>query len=428
MARIVIATFGSLGDLHPALALALGLQARGHRAEIATSEPYRAKVAALGLPFHAVRPDLTPTDPELCRRVMNGWRSSAVLMREFVFPFVREMFADLDAASAGAGLLVASELAYVTSIVAARRRIPWAFAGLSPVSFFSALDPSHLPGPPGSQWIPRLGPVVNRWFRGAAKRASYRWWAPLRALRREHGLPAGASPLFEGKYSPHLNLALFSRELQPAAADWPANTIQTGFCFHDENTGAPPPLPPAVAEFFARGDPPLVFTLGSAAVTRAGDFFVESAHAAEALGRRALLLLGKNPPPPDLPPSILAWDYLPYAAVFPRAAAIVHQGGVGTTGQALRAGRPMLVVPFAHDQFDNAARLQRRGVARRLDRGRYRASRVAAELGSLLADRAAVALAAEIGTRVRAERGVAVACDALEALLREDRALTPQTS
>ncbi|HVS51918.1 MAG TPA: nucleotide disphospho-sugar-binding domain-containing protein [Opitutaceae bacterium] len=419
MARVVIATFGSLGDLHPAIALAYGLQARGHQAEIATSEPYRAKIAALGLPFHAVRPDLSLSNRELAKRVMNGWRSSKVLMREFVFPFVRETFEDLDRACAGADLLVASELAYVAPIVAARQRMPWVFFGLSPVSFFSVFDPSHLPGPPGSRWIPRLGPGVNRWFRGAAKRASHRWWKPLRTLRREHGLPAGHSPLFEGKYSPHLNLALFSRELQPPPRDWPPHILQTGFCFFDESdsTDASAALPTEVEAFLASGPPPIVFTLGSAAVEFAGDFYTESARAAEKLGRRALLLLGRNSPPPRLPPSMLAWNYLPFARIFPRVAAIVHQGGIGTTAQSLRAGRPMLVVPFAHDQFDNAARIRRLGFGRTLPRRRYRATAVAAELAALLADESCARRTAETATRLRAEDGIATACTALESLL-----------
>jgi UDP:flavonoid glycosyltransferase YjiC (YdhE family) len=112
-----------------------------------------------------------------------------------------------------------------------------------------------------------------------------------------------------------------------------------------------------VQQFLDSGPPPIVFTLGSAAVHLARDFYVQAAAAAQLLGRRAILLLGRNPAPPHLPSTILPWNYLPYARIFPSAAAIVHQGGVGTTAQALRAGRPMLVMPFAHDQFDNARRV-----------------------------------------------------------------------
>ena len=127
--------------------------------------------------------------------------------------------------------------------------------------------------------------------------------------------------------------------------------------------------------------------------------------------------MGTNPPPPDLSPSILVWDYLPYARIFPRAAAIVHQGGIGTTAQALRAGRPTLVVPFAHDQFDNAARVTRLGCGRTLPRRRYFSDTVSRELSALLDDPRAAQVAAALGERVRSEQGVTAACDALERAL-----------
>jgi UDP:flavonoid glycosyltransferase YjiC (YdhE family) len=190
--------------------------------------------------------------------------------------------------------------------------------------------------------------------------------------------------------------------------------VQTGFPFYDE--AAAPSLPAPVERFLAAGEPPIVFTLGSSAVYAAGEFYAESIRATTALGRRALLLIGSNPPPPDLPASILAWDYLPYAQVFPRAAAIVHSGGVGTTAQALRAGRPMLVMPFAFDQFDNAARVTRMGAGRTLHRNRYRADRAARELNALLSEKRYSETAARLGAQVRSERGVEAACDAIERL------------
>jgi UDP:flavonoid glycosyltransferase YjiC (YdhE family) len=152
-------------------------------------------------------------------------------------------------------------------------------------------------------------------------------------------------------------------------------------------------------------------------VQLAEDFYVHSARAAQRLGRRALLLLGSNPPPPNLPPSILAWDYLPYARIFPHAAAIVHQGGIGTTAQAMRAGRPMVIVPFAHDQFDNAARLTRLGSALTLSRDRYHAASAAQTLSALLDDPRPAQLAATFATRLQTESGPAAACDALEQAL-----------
>ena len=416
MARIVLATFGSLGDLHPAIALALELRRRGHHVSIATSENYRGKITALGFAFHALRPDLLGQGEHIIAEIMDGHRGSERLMRDRIFPAVRDTHTDLTRAIAGADLLIASELVYPAPILAATHGIPWVSFQLAPVSLFSLHDPPVLPAPDSVRWLLRGGPLVFRAIRGVAKLVSHSWWQPVRELRREFGLPPGRSPLFAGKYSPRLNLVMFSPVLQPPQRDWPEATVQTGFLFHDEAEafGA---LPPAVDKFLGAGDPPIVFTLGSAAVYVAGKFYTASAHAARLLGRRAVLLLGKNPAPPDLPSSILACDYLPYAVIFPRAAAIVHQGGVGTTAQALRAGRPMVVVPFAHDQFDNAARVTRLGVASTLSRAAYTGESAARALTELLADSSTTARAKELGAQVRTERGAEISADAIERAL-----------
>lgn len=419
MARILLVTFGSLGDLHPIIALALALQRRGHRAELATSEHYRGKITALGLPFHAIRPDLSLANAEIVRTIMDGYRGSERLMREFVFPGVRVMYEDLAPLAAGADLVVASELVCAAPILGEKRGMPWASFVLAPVSLLSLCDPPLLPGPPGTHTLQSLGRMGNRIVFALGRLVSHAWWEPVRALRREQGLPPGRSPLFEGKHSPRLNLALFSAALQAPQPDWPPHTVQTGFLFHDEGeTAGRAALPPAVARFLDDGEPPIVFTLGSAAVNLAGDFYGESARAAQLLGRRAVLLLGRNPPPENLPRSVLAWDYVPYARIFPRAAAVVHQGGVGTTAQALRAGRPMLVMPFAHDQFDNAARVCRLGAARQLPRSRYTAKRAARELAALLADGGVIENASRIAALIGSEPGAEAACDAIEQQLR----------
>lgn len=118
----------------------------------------------------------------------------------------------------------------------------------------------------------------------------------------------------------------------------------------------------------ARGDcpPPTVFTLGSSAAEVARPFCEHSVTAAKRLGRRAVIIVGKNTGhrPIDLPDGVIACDYAPFSELFPRAAVIVHAGGIGTTGLAMRSGRPMLVVPYVHDQFDNAARVARGRIAR----------------------------------------------------------------
>jgi rhamnosyltransferase subunit B len=170
-----------------------------------------------------------------------------------------------------------------------------------------------------------------------------------------------------------------------------------------------------VSEFLNRGEPPIVFTLGSSAVGAAGSFYQVSARAAELLGRRAILLVGRDPAnrPRRLSADVLAVESAPHELLFPRAAATVHHGGIGTTGQALRSGQPTLVVPFAHDQPDNAHRVSKLGAGRVIYPARYTADRVAEELRMLLTSPRYRIAATSVAEAVRRERGAAAACDAI---------------
>jgi UDP:flavonoid glycosyltransferase YjiC (YdhE family) len=412
-ARVVLTTFGSLGDLHPYLALALGLRARGHAPVVGTSPQYRDKVESLGLGFHPVGPDMGhwEADPALMRRVMDLRRGPAVVVREFAMPALRQSYQDTLAAAEGADLLVSHPLAFATRLVAEKQGIPWASAVLAPLSFFSTHDPPVLPAAGFLSRLRWLGPAFHRPLFALARWSVRSWTKPWRRLRAELGLPPlKGDVLFEGQHSPLLVLALFSKLLGARQPDWPPQTVVTGFPFLDDGEG----LEPALARFLDEGPPPVVFTLGSSAVHDAGPFYQHSAAAARSLGVRAVLLVGRGTRnrPAWLPPGVAAFDYAPFSDLFPRAAVVVHQGGVGTTAQAMRAGRPMLVMPYSHDQPDNAARVARLGIARVLPRQRYTASSAAAELRRLLGE-PYPARAAEVGRRVRSEDGVAAACDAL---------------
>ncbi len=297
--------------------------------------------------------------------------------------------------------------------------IPWASAHITPLVFGSAYDPPALPVIPDlSPHLRFLGPWFWRPLRQSLSRATRSWASPLDRLRSEIGLPPVTdNPLVDG-HSPALVLALFSKLLADRQPDWPPQTIQTGFPFYDRDgeqrtrvaprAGPVPGRRPAAHRVHARRDG----GHGRRAILR-------DQHRRRAkLGRRAVIvgIPGPNRPAP-LPHGVAAFEYAPFSELFPRAAALVHAGGIGTTGLAMRSGRPMLVVPHAHDQPDNAQRLTRLGIARTLFPPRYTSDGVAAELGRLLDDPSYSRRASEVGDAIRQEDGVQAACDALEALL-----------
>jgi UDP:flavonoid glycosyltransferase YjiC (YdhE family) len=107
---------------------------------------------------------------------------------------------------------------------------------------------------------------------------------------------------------------------------------------------------------------------------------------------------------------------VPFSQVFPRAAALVFHGGVGTMAQALAAGLPQLVMPMTYDQPDNADRLRRLGVGRSLKPKQFTGPNVARELGALLTDPGVAARAKELANRFPPGDPTAATCDELEAL------------
>ena len=418
-ARIVITTFGSSGDVHPYIGLALALKARGHSPVIATSEYYRAKVERAGIEFRPVRPTFDPTDPSVVAPIMDPVRGGEYLICDIAMPNLRDSHADLRHIARGADLLITHPLTFAGRVVAEELGVSWLSSVLAPMSFFSAHDLPVFAAAPQAHAARHLGLAACRSIIHVAKLAARHWADPVRALRAELGLPAAPDPIFEGQHSPTGVLALFSRVLADVQPDWPPRTHITGTVFYDGATSSTD-LPRGLDQFLERGPAPIVFTLGTSAVGAAGRFYEESAAATRRLGARAVLLVGHDPrnrPAAPVPDDIFVCDYAPYSALFPRAAAIVHQGGVGTTAQALRAGRPMLVVPYAHDQPDNAFRVERLGVARVLYPKQYRTARIVETLALLLADRSIASAAAKIGARVRAEDGPAAASAQIEAVL-----------
>jgi rhamnosyltransferase subunit B len=407
--RIILTTFGSYGDIHPYMALAMELQKRGHQPVIATSELYREKMQSAGFEFFSVRPHISPPqeqDQAVMDKIMNPKTGSGYLLNEMLFPFVRDGYEDLTQAIKGADLLLTHPITLAGPLVAQTTGIPWVSSVLAPVSFFSAYDPPLPPFWPWMRHVQIFGPRFVRAFFNQIKKL-YKNEA-YNQFRSELGLPDRGSPVFEGQHSPALILALFSQLFAQPQPDWPTQARATGFAFYDGRKELE--MPPELLRFLDDGPPPIVFTLGSSAVWVAQDFYRESIAAAKLVGRRAVLLIGDERNRPGLsreplPAEIIAVNYAPFEALLERGCAMVHHGGVGTTSQGLRAGIPTLIVPFAFDQPDNAAHAEKLGCSRTIPRAKYRAARVAHELEILLSRPDYANKAAEVGRRLRPGKG-----------------------
>jgi rhamnosyltransferase subunit B len=385
LSRFVLATAGSLGDLHPYVAVARALIERGHRAVIAAAEDHRAPVEAAGVEFAPVRPRASDIGDyqELVARLFDIRRGPERLMRELVMPHLRPAYEDLSRAAEGADLLISHPLTVTLPLVAQVQGLPWVATVLSPLSFMSCCDPPVIAGAMWLRKLRALGLAPYRFVFNLMKVALRSWETPLRDFRRELGLPPSKHlAMFEGQFSPFLNLAFFDPELATPQPDWPANVRVCGAPMYD-GTAPDAAIRSDLERFLGEGEPPIVFALGSSAVWIAGDFWEKAAAAAQRLGRRAILVTGPVTPE-ALPEGVRAFPYLPYSSAFRRAAAVVHQAGIGTLAQAMRAGRPQLIVPVAFDQPDNAHRAAALGIARVVPFRRVTARRLASELAVLL--------------------------------------------
>jgi rhamnosyltransferase subunit B len=416
--KIVITSFGSFGDVFPYIGLALGLRDRGHHVVLAMPAFYRERVEAEGVDFHPVRPDVDPTDRETVRRIMDSARGTEYIVRELIMGSLRASYDDLSGASRGADLLVTHPITFAGPILAQVQGLSWVSTVLAPMSFFSAHDLPVFPPAPGLKRLERV-PGASAALVAMARLSSRGWGRQVYRFRRELGLDHGGHPVFEGQHSPALVLALFSRVLAEPQPDWPPNVVVTGAIPYN-GAGSEAQLSPELQEFLRDGAPPVVFTLGSSAVGAAGDFYEESLQAIRRLEIRAVLLVGphaENRPRTSLPDGVMLVPFAPHAKLFRQAAVVVHQGGAGTLHQGLRSGRPTLVVPFAHDQPDNAWRAERLGVSRTVPARSYTARSAAREIARLLSDERIRARAEEVADQVRAEDGVGAACDAIERII-----------
>lgn len=406
--RVLLVTVGSHGDVHPFIALARALINTGHTPAILTNPHFARVVEGAGVECLPIGEDLDIRDIIAARPVMDAHRGPMTVMRELMLPVVGQVYErTLDALKNWrADVCVAHPICMGAPWACERAGVPCDTAALAPSMWFNPADRLVM--------IPWGSPEPHRWTvraQLAAGRVMMRLAldSGLNRARRELGLPRLKDGFFSEALGGRHNLGLWSPHFRGAV---PGDSVKgriCGFPWHD-TVREPDPEWARIEEFLSSGEPPVVFTLGTAAVHSPGDFYAQAARACSAIGRRGVLLVGRDEYlPRSLPAGVAAFTYAPYSKLLPRCAATVHHAGIGTTAQTLRSGRPSVPVPFAHDQFDNAARLHRLGVARIVKKGRAFTDRLAAGLRTVLDDHAFSRRAAELSGAIAHEDGAAFA-------------------
>ena len=377
--RILLATIGSAGDVHPMLGVGVALRGRGHAVTLITNPAFEARARQLGLDFLPVG---TAEDYERGLREADLWhplRGFQVIARRAILPAMRPMHEAIAAHDPATTTVFASPLCFGARVAQERLGMPLVTHHLQPSLLWSRHQPPILPGP-RLDWLP--GGALDRLHRVVVDRYVDPFLAPeVNAFRAELGLPPARDLMFDWCNSPERVVGLFPAWFAPPQPDWPPQVRLAGFPLFDPvlDDNAPDPL-----AGLADGPPPLVATPGSAMV-HGRDFFAAVVAASQRLGRPAILLTGHPEQlPARLPPGVIHHHYAPLRSLLPRAAAFIHHGGIGSTAQALAAGIPQVVMPMSHDQPDNAARLRRLGVGVGIGPDRFTGERLATALTDLL--------------------------------------------
>jgi rhamnosyltransferase subunit B len=406
---VVLITIGSAGDLFPFLRIGTVLRDLGHRVSFVAPWLHQPYVEQAGVAFHGLDIDeAVLDDPDLWHAIRGFgvvWRATRPAMAQvqaLVTPLLGER-----------SLLIAHPLALpeVDLIRAAHPGVTVVAGILAPQNLPTIHDPLMVGPRRMPAWVPHSARRLM--WRGVEKYVLSPVALPgINAARKGAGLAPVAGLLQHLASAPDLTLLLFPGWFGPPQPDWPQPLLQGDFALYDPHPQATA-LSPALQAFLAAGPAPLVFTHGTGN-RQASAYFAAARDATVQLGRRAIFLTPHaQQVPANIPPAILWQDYVPLRALLPHAAALMHHGGIGTTAEALRAGTPQLIIPLAHDQFDNAERVKALGVGARLDATRVSAARLASALQALLDTPGLETRCRQVAARFDHGAAFAAACAAL---------------
>ncbi len=405
--RVLLVSIGTAGDLLPFIALGKALRERGHHVTVLGNGYYQDVVEKEALDFVAVCSAAEHLKRTRQRSTWDLHRS----FREGGRNLLEDMPRTYEAVAAhyvpGETVVAAAGMMFGARIAQEKLGLPLATVHLYPLCFRSAHDNVLWP-----RWMPM--PFRRALFFFIEREIDRRFGVEINAFRSRLGLPPASRILSHWWNSPQLVLGLFPDWLSRPQPDWPANTLLAGFPLHDALQ--PFTSEQSLDEFLSAGEPPLVFS-HSSAVDDAGKFFEDSVTVTQALGRRAVLLTPHAEQVPEpLPAGVRHYPFVPHSSLLPRAAALVHHGGIGTAFQALAAGIPQLIVPVFLDQPDNCRRLTQLGVAATVRPGSYHPREVCRHLDYLLRSAEVATRCREYAARCREGTAAETACVALDKL------------
>jgi UDP:flavonoid glycosyltransferase YjiC (YdhE family) len=407
--KILVITIGSRGDVNPFLLLAQKLKSAGHDVVFCASENFRALIEGQGLRFI---PHFSQQEYETVTRDPDLWhyrKALPTLMKKALLPATRKIYPLIMQELSNDFIVVAHPAAWAAKLAEETAGIKLVQLHLAPCMFRSLRDTSQIGTVSMSDMLPA-------WCKKLV------WWIidtvildpcikkDLNSFRRDLGLKPVSRIMNNWMFSSCLNAAVFSRHIAPQQPDWPMPSEVFDFLLYDGDEQ----VPPEAEKFLSRGEPPIVFTFGTAFYFGKSDF-TESMQALEMLNARGIFLTPKTEDLPErLPDTIGAFPFLPLGKILPSCRAIVHHGGIGTLGQTLKAGVPQLIRPLAYDQFDNAYRIANRKLGGYIWARQYKAGNLYKKLRGMLDDTSVAANCRNVARSIDSEKALEKLVSAIE--------------
>ena len=408
--KITLLTYGSQGDVAPFAALGQGLALASHQVTLAAPERFEFLVNRDQIKFIDFPGDTQQMVQDLVDRAASSWWRMVRSMSSFVLPLGLEVSQIARKACQDADLIVHSFLLTNTGYEIARERgIPDISAQTFPV-FTSTSDfpaPAAPDLPLGGLYCRLTHTIVTQTF-WQGSRIIYS------SLRKKHQeLP----PLTAWPFNPRNHwqtpiLYAFSPQVVPRPVDWREDVHITGYWFSDHDSSWKPD--DRLVEFLDKGSAPIAVVFGSTSTRKQAEIHHMVLEALRITNQRSIIV-GQKSGGLDSPNVFWQEGFIPYTWLFKRSAAVIHHGGAGTTGKALKAGIPNIILPFTSDQPFWGRRVYKLGAGpkpippKRLAVGKLENAIKAAFYDQVMRKRTQ-----EIGQEIQKEDGIAQAVKIIE--------------
>ncbi len=393
--KILLATYGSRGDVQPMIALTLGLKSMGHEVWLAAPPEKQAWAETMKCPFFPLGSNLTRFIDTLHRvySPITLIQSIPFLKRE-----INLQFDCLPRIASRMDLLIGSSLVAALPTLSARFAIPYRFIAFTPHMFPSRYHPHpvfkhhHLP-----KWHNQIS------WKIAALLDRFATAAEINRYRKNFKLPA-INNAWRHIMGSHVIVAS-----DPAISAVPPDVIEPSY----QQTGymhlkQPSQTNDRLEHFLAGGPAPIYAGFGSMPKRDQMESTATIIKAARKKGIRAVIGRFWDAPSPDIDNrDIFFINKYPHLDLFGRMAAIIHHGGAGTTATAAFCGVPQIVVPHILDQYywGRHIWLKKLGPPP-IERAKLTVQNLAASIDACLDDHTIQNNAQRVGREIRTTDGV----------------------